>query len=50
MKLKDLLFNREKLRKHDELKKWRETFDGAVCLSKKTQRFARYGRAMAECF
>lgn len=27
MKLKDLIFNREKLRKYDELKEWREYFD-----------------------
>lgn len=26
MKLKDLLSNREKLRKHDELKEWKEKF------------------------
>lgn len=26
MKLKDLIFNREKLRKYDELKEWREKF------------------------
>jgi hypothetical protein len=26
MKLKDLLFNREKLRKYDELKEWKENF------------------------
>lgn len=27
MKIKDLIFNREKLRKYDELKEWREYFD-----------------------
>ena len=27
MKLKDLIFNREKLRKYDELKEWKEYFD-----------------------
>lgn len=27
MKLTDLLFNREKLRKFDELKEWRDYFD-----------------------
>lgn len=26
MKLKDLIFNREKLRKYDELKEWKECF------------------------
>lgn len=26
MKLKDLIFNREKLRKYDELKEWKEYF------------------------
>lgn len=34
MKLKDLIFNREKLRKYDELKEWKEYFgkDG-LCLN-----------------
>lgn len=27
MKLKDLLFNREKLRKYDELKQWKDLFE-----------------------
>lgn len=27
MKLKDLIFNREKLRKYDELKEWKRAFD-----------------------
>lgn len=27
MKLKDLLFNREKLRKYDELKRWKDLFE-----------------------
>ena len=27
MKLKDLIFNREKLRKHDELKQWKDLFE-----------------------
>lgn len=26
MKLKDLIFNRDKLRKYDELKKWKDAF------------------------
>ena len=30
MKLKDLLFNREKLRKYDELKEWKENFSNMV--------------------
>lgn len=30
MKLKDLLFNREKLRKYDELKVWKENFSNMV--------------------
>lgn len=30
MKLKDLVFNREKLRKYDELKEWRERFADMV--------------------
>lgn len=27
MKLKDLIFNREKLRKYDELKQWKDLFE-----------------------
>lgn len=30
MKLKDLIFNREKLRKYDELKEWKERFETAI--------------------
>ena len=30
MKLKDLLFNREKLRKYDELKEWKENFSNMI--------------------
>lgn len=30
MKLKDLIFNREKLRKYDELKEWKDKFNNMV--------------------
>lgn len=30
MKIKDLIFNREKLRKYDELKEWKENFCNIV--------------------
>lgn len=32
MKLKDLIFNREKLRKYDELTEWKDNFENIVKL------------------
>lgn len=34
MKLKDLIFNREKLRKYDELKEWRDKLESSTFADK----------------